>query len=168
MTDNKNEYMKDNLFETFLDVLQSPFFPIIDHKLRRGENILPADYNIHLFIEQAFSPLDDYYSKLHLSLRVSAESVYYLQPQSNSQIPMAHFNELQMIIGLMIVAMVLEKQIGQDMLFVSTQLLERMRSQLPNSRLLELFPPSVRIVVTPIKITNDKMGRDRETNFTRT
>lgn len=28
--------------------------------------------------------------------------------------------------------------------------------------------PSVRIVVTPIENTNDKMGTDRETNFTRT
>ncbi|WP_115348287.1 chromosome partition protein MukE [Hafnia alvei] len=139
MTENKNEHMQDNPFETFLDVLQSPLFPIIDHKLRRGENILPADYNIHSFIEQAFKPLDDYYSKLNLSLLVSVESVYYLQPQRNSQIPMAHFNELQMIIGLMIVAMVLENKIGQDMLFVSSQLLERMRSQLPESRLLELF-----------------------------
>ena len=30
------------------------------------------------------------------------------------------------------------------------------------------IPPSVRIVVTPIENTNDKMGTDRETNFTRT
>ncbi|WOA54735.1 hypothetical protein [Dickeya solani] len=30
------------------------------------------------------------------------------------------------------------------------------------------LPPSVRIVVTPIENTNDKMGTDRETNFTRT
>jgi hypothetical protein len=29
-------------------------------------------------------------------------------------------------------------------------------------------PPSVRIVVTPIENTNDRMGTDRETNFTRT
>lgn len=31
-----------------------------------------------------------------------------------------------------------------------------------------LISPSVRIVVTPIENTNDKMGTDRETNFTRT
>ncbi|SJA45077.1 DNA invertase-like protein [Shigella sonnei] len=31
-----------------------------------------------------------------------------------------------------------------------------------------LASPSVRIVVTPIENTNDKMGTDRETNFTRT
>ncbi|MBN3066202.1 hypothetical protein H5A21_19495 [Pectobacterium aquaticum] len=30
------------------------------------------------------------------------------------------------------------------------------------------LPPSVRIVVTPIENTNDKMGTDREANFTRT
>lgn len=34
--------------------------------------------------------------------------------------------------------------------------------------LLRSISPSVRIVVTPIENTNDKMGTDRETNFTRT
>lgn len=43
-----------------------------------------------------------------------------------------------------------------------------MRTDLDYLKKMLTVSPSVRIVVTPIENTNDKMGTDRETNFTRT
>ncbi|EYU15488.1 chromosome partition protein MukE [Photorhabdus bodei] len=136
---NENEILNSKLFKTFLDVLQSPVFPLVDYKLRKGINVLPVDYTLHSFISQAFVPLREYYSCLYLSLCLSNESVYYLLPQRRGQISVERFNELQMVTGLTIVAMDLEKQIGQDNWFMISQLLERMSHQLSESRLMELF-----------------------------
>ncbi|HGA5498124.1 TPA: chromosome partition protein MukE, partial [Salmonella enterica subsp. enterica serovar Zanzibar] len=84
-------------------------------------------------------PLCEYYDCLSLSLCFSNESVYYLLPQRRGKIPLERFNELQMVTGLIIVAMELEKQLSQKEWFTTNQLLERMSNQLSETRMLELF-----------------------------
>ncbi|EJI9011373.1 chromosome partition protein MukE [Escherichia albertii] len=133
------ESTQGDQFNTFLDVMKSPLFPVVDYKLRRGINILPVDYMLYSFINQAFNPLSEYYDCLSLSLCFSNESVYYLLPQRRGKIPLERFNELQMVTGLIIVAMELEKQLSQKEWFTTNQLLERMSNQLSETRLLELF-----------------------------
>ncbi|BES85430.1 hypothetical protein PEC302107_16260 [Pectobacterium araliae] len=133
------EYTPNDRFDTFLDVMKSPLFPLVDYKLRKGVNILPSDYMLYSFVNQAFDPLCEYYSCLSLSLCLSNESVYYLLPQRRGKIPVERFNELQMVTGLLIVAMELEKQLSQTEWFTTNQLLERMSHQLSETRLLELF-----------------------------
>lgn len=135
----ESEYTPDKRFDTLMGVMKSSFFPIADYKLRRGINILPADYMLHTFVSQTFPFLYDYYSCLSLSLCLSNESVYYLLPQRAGKIPVERLNELQMVTGLIIVAMELEKPLGKNEWFTTNQLLERMNNQLSEARLQELF-----------------------------
>ena len=47
------ESTQGDQFNTFLDVMKSPLFPVVDYKLRRGINILPVDYMLYSFVNQA-------------------------------------------------------------------------------------------------------------------
>lgn len=124
---------------TLDDVIDDPLFADIDYRLRGGVNITSEDDRLHTFLGDTESVLRKFYGKLHLVLEVTPEQVYYLRPQRRSNVPTTRLNQLEMVMGLTIVAMQWEKN-ATDFEWIPVDfLIERLKSQLSDERFAELY-----------------------------
>jgi chromosome partition protein MukE len=132
---NKHE----TLYGSILDVLDDEVFAETDYRLRAGVNISEEDNHLHSFLQQAEPVLIKYYQKFYLSLECTNEDVYFLQPQRRTMIPKNRLDQLTMVIGLTIVAMQLDKSVADFEWLTTGHLIERLRTQLSDSRFSDLY-----------------------------
>ncbi|MDE3271526.1 chromosome partition protein MukE [Pseudoalteromonas sp. G4] len=129
----------EKLYDSILDVLDDDVFPETDYRLRAGVNITDEYDHLHSFLQQAETELTKYYQKFYLSLECTNEGVYFLQPQRRTLIPKSRLDQLTMVIGLTIVAMQLDKSAADYEWLTTGHLIERLRSQLSDSRFADLY-----------------------------
>ena len=127
-------------YDSLVDVMADPNFFEADSKLRAGENIIPQQNDLYSFVVNARPHLTDYFASVYQTLRCTQEGAFYNQMQRRTNAPTRRFDELTMVIGLIIVQMKLDLTPLDGNHWVEVdQLMDTMTQRIPEQRLAKLF-----------------------------
>lgn len=141
------------LDQKLLKAILNPLFPVLDSKLRSGLHISPDNLELHAFLVDYQTELEQFYLRYNVELILAPEQFFYLRSKNNALLNRSTLNELEMLLGKVLCYLYLSpEKLARHGIFTYQDIFEELLMLTDQQKLHKLVNP---------KSTGSDLDKDR-------